>query len=155
MPWSSTLLNPDYKNHYVDVISLSCNDQVFEDQPALLEKYEYVLNEIDELVHKQINFVKTVFEDVFQDSLASEFVKMTDSKPHEIWAEIDNAFTTVTLNKYAKAVREFTNFYRKPGEGLCQFFLRVEGARKMPKAVLRTQGERPRVDPKVRSCFVR
>ena len=70
-----------------------------------------------------------MFEDLFQDSLASEFVKMTDSKPHEFWAEIDNAFTTVTLNKSANAAREFTNFNRKPGEGLRQFILRVEQAR--------------------------
>ena len=55
---------------------------------------------------------------------------MSDSKPHEIWAEIDNAFTTVTLNKSANAVREFTNFNRKSGEGLRKFLVRVEGARK-------------------------
>ena len=71
-----------------------------------------------------------MFEDVFQDSLAAEFVKMSDSKPQEIWAEMDNAFTTVTLKKSASAVREFTNFNRKPGEVRRQFILRVEGARK-------------------------
>ena len=114
-------LTPEYRDHYVDVVSLSCHDQVFDDNSALLEKYEYLLNKIDELIVKQTTFVKTVFEDVFQDSLAAEFVKMSDNKPHEIWAEIDNAFTTVTLNKSANAVREFTNFNRMPGEGLCQF----------------------------------
>ena len=60
---------------------------------------------------------------------------MTDSKPHEIWDEIDNAFTTVTLNKSANAVREIINFNRNPGEGLRQFLLRVERARKMLKDV--------------------
>ena len=53
---------PDCKDHYVYLIRLWCNDQVFEDQPLLLEKYEYLLNKIDELVSKQITFVKTVFE---------------------------------------------------------------------------------------------
>ena len=56
---------------------MSCNDSVFSDQPALLEKYIYPLNKIDELVKKQMTYVKTVFESVFQESLAAEFVKMT------------------------------------------------------------------------------
>ena len=94
-----------------------------------------MLNKIDDVVNKQITFVKSVFEDVFQDSLASEFVKVTDSKPHEIWDEVDNAFTTVTLNKSAIDDHEFTNFNRKPGEGLRQFLLRVVFARKMLKDV--------------------
>ena len=60
----SHYLTPDYKDQYVDVISLSCNDQVFEDNPALLEKYEYFLTRMDELIVKQITFVKTVLEGV-------------------------------------------------------------------------------------------
>ena len=48
---------------------------------------------------------------------------MTDSKPHEISAEINNLLTTVKLNKSANADREFTNYNRKPGEGLRQFLL--------------------------------
>ena len=60
---------------------------------------------------------------------------MIDSKPHKIRAEIDNAFTTFTLKTSAYAVHEFTNFNRKPGEGLCQFFLLEEGARKILKDV--------------------
>ena len=70
-------LTPDYRDHYVEVVSLSCNDQVIEDNSALLKKYEYLLNKIDELIVKQLTFVKTVFKDVLQDSLASEFVKMS------------------------------------------------------------------------------
>ena len=124
------LLNANYKDHFADIVGLSCDDGVFDDQPALLEKYEYLINRIDELVNKQMTFVKTVFEDVFQDSLASKFVKMSECTPHEIWSEIDNAFTTVTLNKSANAVKEFTNFTRNQGEGLRQFLLRMETARK-------------------------
>ena len=99
-------------------------------QPALLEKYKYLQSKIDKLVNKQMTFVKTVFEDVFQDSLAAEFEKVSECAPHEIWSEIDNAFTTVTLNKSANAVKEFTSFTRNPGEGLRQFLLRMETARK-------------------------
>ena len=58
---------------------------------------------------------------------------MVDSKPHEIWSEIENAFNTITLNKSANAVCKFIYFIRKPGEGLRQFLLRVEGARNMLK----------------------
>ena len=32
---------------------------MFDDQPALLEKYEYLLNKIDVLVNKQMMFVQT------------------------------------------------------------------------------------------------
>ena len=103
---------------------------MFDDQPALFEKYEYLLGKIDELVNKKMTFVRTVFEDDFQDRLDDEFVKMSECTPHEIWCEIDNAFTTVTLNKSANAVKEFTNFSRNPAKGLRQFLLGMEGARK-------------------------
>ena len=53
-------------------------------QPALLEKYKYLQSKIDKLVNKQMTFVKTVFEDVFQDSLAAEFEKVSECAPHEI-----------------------------------------------------------------------
>ena len=79
--------------------------------------------------------VKAMFEAVFHNSLASEFVIMINSKPHEIWDEIDNAFTTVTLNKSSTAVRKLTNFNRNPEEGIRHFLLRMEGARKRLKEV--------------------
>ena len=44
---------------------MSCNDSVFSDQPALLEKYIYPLNKIDELVKKQMTYGTNVFESVF------------------------------------------------------------------------------------------
>ena len=70
-----------------------------------------------------MTFVKTLFEDVFQDNLAAEFVKMSERTSYEIWCEIYNAFITVILNKFASAVKVFTYFTRIPGEGLWQFLL--------------------------------
>ena len=78
------LLTADYNDYFSDVVSISSNDSVFDDQSALLEKYEYLLDKIQELVQKQMTFVKTVFEDVFQDSLAAEFVKMSECTTYEI-----------------------------------------------------------------------
>ena len=108
---------------------------------------------MDKLISKQMTFVKTVFEDVFQDSLAAEFVKMADSKPHEMWAEIDNAFTTATLDKSANAERKFTNFNRKPGEGLRQFLTRVEGAREMLKDIYGHEVSDLEMIPKLKSAL--
>ena len=104
---------------------------MFDDQPALLEKYEYLLDKIEKFMKKQMMFVKTVFKDVFQDSLTAEFVKMSESTPYEIWCEKYNAFTILTINKSANAVKELPNFTRIPGEGLRQLFLQMETARKL------------------------
>ena len=108
---------------------------MFLENSALLKQYEYLLTKIDELSVKQTTCLQTVFEDVFQDRLAAELVKMSDSKPHEICAEIDNAFTTVSLNKSANKVREFTMFNINFSEGLRQFILGVKGARKLLRDV--------------------
>ena len=78
-----------------------------------------------------MTFNKTVFKDIFQDSLAAEFVKMPQCTPYAICCEKDKTFNTVTLNKSANAVKEFTNFNMIPVDGLQRFLLRMETARKI------------------------
>ena len=56
---------------------------------------------------------------------------MSECTPYEIWCEIDNAFSTVTLNKHVNAVKELTNLTTIPAEGLRHFLLRMESVRKL------------------------
>ena len=61
-------LLPNYHELSYTLPTLSDRHLMFTGHPALLEKYYFAQNMTAELVAKQLMFVKTVFEEVFQDS---------------------------------------------------------------------------------------